>query len=519
MAQVFPRGVSQDEFDSAFKAFSNIVGEEWASYTEQDQLLYTDAYVPGELDEFIGGGFVAPASVEEVQAVVRAANRHKVPIWPLSTGRNLAYGGAAPLMRGTVMLDLKRMNRILEVDEDLAYAVVEPGVSFFDLYQYFQENDIKLWTSVPGPGWGSIIGNGLEHGIGYGYYADHFDESCGLEIVLPSGELLRTGMGAMQNNSSWHTFNYGLGPAVEGIFTQSNYGIVTRMGRNLIPEPETYMSCEVNCRFDKGLEDIIEKLRPFKMDETIRNPLVVSNMEIIASFLSVRSQWYDGDGPIPDDVLETIQDALNLGRWNASFALYGSDVKVNDSWSRIKDAVKDIPGVEIHDRVYHPGDEILHPRDQSQAGIPSLNEFGLVNWLGAGGHIDFSPAGPMRGRDARIMADLVRSRTHEYGFDHLGGFYALGRSFLCVNTLIFRKNNPEDMQRVRELFTVLIQDFAERGYAEYRTHLAYMEQVAGTFNYNDNSMLRFQETLKDAIDPEGIIAPGKSGIWPQRYRG
>jgi 4-cresol dehydrogenase (hydroxylating) len=71
---------------------------------------------------------------------------------------------------------------------------------------------------------------------------------------------------------------------------------------------------------------------------------------------------------------------------------------------------------------------------------------------------------------------------------------------------------------MRELFSVLIRKLAEKGYGEYRTHIAYMEQVAKTFDYNNHAMLRFQEKLKDAIDPNGIIAPGKSGVWPKNYR-
>ena len=87
-----------------------------------------------------------------------------------------------------------------EVNEELAYVVTEPGVSFFDLYRYFQEHGQRMWMSVPGPGWGSIIGNGMDGGIGYGYYSDHFASSAGLEIVLANGELMRTGMGAMSNS-------------------------------------------------------------------------------------------------------------------------------------------------------------------------------------------------------------------------------------------------------------------------------------------------------------------------------
>lgn len=518
MAAPLPKNITQKDFDKAFREFVTIAGERWASSAQTDREQYIDPYNPGDALEFVSGGFVAPASVEEVQAIVKVANKYKLPLWPVSTGKNLAYGGAAPLVPGTVVLDLKRMNRIIEVNEELAYVIVEPGVSFFDLYRYFQEKGHKLWMSVPGPGWGSVIGNGLERGIGYGYFSDHFVSSAGLEIVLPNGELLRSGMGAMSNNSSAALLACGFGPSIEGLFTQSNYGVVTKMARHLLPEPEYYLSCEVNCQFDEGLEQIVEKLRPFKLDETIHNPIVISNLELIASFLSVRSQWYEGEGPIPDSILPTVQEKLKLGRWNASFALYGTEVKVNDSWKRIQKAVQAIPGIELHSRAYRPGDEILHPRDQSQAGIPSLNEFGLVNWRGSGGHIDLSPVGPMTGEHARTINELVRNEIHNFGFDHLCGFYCEARVFRFVNTLVFRKNDAEEMRKVRELFAVLVDKLAEKGYGEYRTHIAYMEQVARTFDYNDHAMLKFQEAIKDAIDPQGIIAPGKSGIWPKSYR-
>ena len=153
-----------------------------------------------------------------------------------------------------------------------------------------------------------------------------------------------------------------------------------------------------------------------------------------------------------------------------------------------------------------------------QAGIPSLNEFGLVNWMGPGGHIDLSPIGPMTGEHARAINELMRNEIRRFGFDQLCGFYCEARAFRFVNTLIFRKNNPEEMKRVRKLYTSLVNKLAQKGYGEYRTHLAYMEQVAQTFDYNDHALLKFQQTIKDAVDPEGVIAPGKSGIWPKSYR-
>jgi FAD binding domain len=77
---------------------------------------------------------VSPASVEEVQAVVRAANKYGVPLSPVATGKNNGYGGAAPRLAGAVVVNTgAQMNKILEVNERCGYALLEPGVSNFDL--------------------------------------------------------------------------------------------------------------------------------------------------------------------------------------------------------------------------------------------------------------------------------------------------------------------------------------------------------------------------------------------------
>jgi 4-cresol dehydrogenase (hydroxylating) flavoprotein subunit len=71
----------------------------------------------------------------------------------------------AARVRGSILFDLgARMNRILEVNEKFAYALVEPGVTFFDMYKYIQDHNLKLWVDVPDLGGGSILGNTSERG-------------------------------------------------------------------------------------------------------------------------------------------------------------------------------------------------------------------------------------------------------------------------------------------------------------------------------------------------------------------
>ena len=91
------------------------------------------------------------------------------------------------------------------------YALVEPGVSYFDLYRYIQEHKLKVWIDPPDPGWGSPMGNSLERGGGRTPMRDHFASVCGMEIVLANGEIMRTGMGAMPGSKPGSSTNMASG--------------------------------------------------------------------------------------------------------------------------------------------------------------------------------------------------------------------------------------------------------------------------------------------------------------------
>ena len=125
MTQILPPGMSAADFAEALQALRKIVGNEHV-LTGEALASYADPYsIVADDAAHAASAAVAPASTAQVQEIVRAANQHGMPLWPVSCGKNFAYGGAAPRMAGTVVLDLKRMNRILEVSEDDGYALVE----------------------------------------------------------------------------------------------------------------------------------------------------------------------------------------------------------------------------------------------------------------------------------------------------------------------------------------------------------------------------------------------------------
>jgi len=160
-------GVSESAVAGAVEAFVEALGAEAVLTSEDDLREYRDPYDFKGSDEYTASAVVMPRSVEDVQAVVRIANEFGVPLWTFGQGRNNAYGGAAPRVKRSILVSLREMNRVLEVNEELAYALVEPGVRFFDLHDHLLAGGYKLWPSIPDIGWGSVVGNTLEYGRGY----------------------------------------------------------------------------------------------------------------------------------------------------------------------------------------------------------------------------------------------------------------------------------------------------------------------------------------------------------------
>jgi 4-cresol dehydrogenase (hydroxylating) len=516
---VLPPGLTESDFADALEQFRRAVGKEHV-FTGDQLASYIDPYsIAGDSGAHAAAAAVAPDSTEEVQAVLKVANQFGVPLWPISCGKNHGYGGAAPRMPGTVVLDLNRMNRILEVNVESGYALLEPGVSYFDLYRHIQEKGYKLWLDVPDPGWGSVVGNALERGVGYTPYGDHFMMQCGMEVVLPNSEVVRTGMGAMPGNNTWQLFKYGYGPYIDGMFTQSNFGVVTKMGIWLMPEPPGYRPYMISFEREDDIEQVVEILRPLKVNSIIQNAATIRSLLLVAGINATRSQYHKGPGPIPDSAAKKIMADQEIGMWNFYGALYGPPPIMDTLWTLIRDSFARIPGAKFFTPEDRKSDnDVLKHRALTMRGVPRLTEYSFVNWVGSGGHIGFSPVSPIKGPEALQQYRMVRDRLHQHGFDYMSVFAIGWRELHHVVELIFDRSNQDEMRRARECFEILIREAAAAGYGEYRTHISFMDQIARTYGWNNGAMMKLSELLKDALDPKGILAPGKQGIWPRRYR-
>lgn len=534
-----PPNVTPTQWQSALTAFRNTVGAQWVFSSDEDAGLYRDAYSPywNEPEERMPSAAVAPASVEEVQAVVRIANQFGIPLYPISTGKNLGYGGSAPTMSGSVVVDLKRMNKIIEVNDKRNYAIVEPGVSYFDLYDYIKERKLKVWIDVPDPGWGGVIGNALDRGVGHTWYLyrDHFWSHCGMEVVLPNGEVMRTGMGAMPGSNAWGDFRSNFGPYVDGLFSQAGFGIVTKMGFHLMPEPEHFLHKKI---YPPRREDIIPLV-------DVANELEDQGMIGMALYESpmFSAQFQDpalrAIGLAPDvwngNAINRYAAEKGVAPWELGVSFYGPEAVNEAKWQYAKSRFqKAIPGVRFEDyeslRFPLTAEQEDAVKHKVLVGVPNMNVFTLsarnrTNPEPADGHLLFSPTFARSGEELlkaqRIFTEGMRDMKVDYPMAY-GPFSAPFtwnfRAFVLATGMPTSRSNPEVNKLSRETMEKLITLGAQHGYGEYRTPPAFQDQVMSTYNFNNNILRTFCETLKDAVDPRGIIAPGRGGFWPRTYR-
>lgn len=212
----------------------------------------------------------------------------------------------------------------------------------------------------------------------------------------------------------------------------------------------------------------------------------------------------------------------DLPYWSAEFRFWGPERVIDAQWECTKEKFGAISGATFSDGRYYrfPADvDDTDPALLVALGIPNLGVFGLLQ---GGGHLGFSPIIPMTG-EAIFKAQKVYGELYaELGLPVGNQFAALPWSYyrraLVMLFGIPTSHDVESNRQGRRVFERLVEVSAENGWGEYRTHVAFMDKVAEAYSYNDHALRRFHETIKDAVDPNGILSAGRYGIWPKHLR-
>jgi len=121
----------------------------------------------------------------------------------------------------------------------------------------------------------------------------------------------------------------------------------------------------------------------------------------------------------------------------------------------------------------------------------------------------FAPVSVAKGSETVAQMNLAKAILNEHGLDYVAEFIVGMRDLHHVVDVLFDRSDPEETQRAHACFSKLLTEFGKRGYAVYRVNTAFMDQAADLYGPTKRAI---DQKIKRALDPNGILAPGKSGI-------
>jgi 4-cresol dehydrogenase (hydroxylating) flavoprotein subunit len=480
-----------------------------------------------------------PETRTEVQDCVRIANRYRVPLYPVSSGKNWGYGSRVPV-RDAALLHLGRLNRILDFDEDLGYVTIEPGVTQRQLFEFLRARNSRLWMDATGASPEcSIVGNTMERGFGHTPMGDHCANACGLEVVLPDGEVLETGFSRFPGATTGALGRWGVGPSLDGLFSQSNLGIVTRMSVWLMPAPEHFEAFFFMSRDEQGLGPLIDALRPLRMSGTLRSVVHVGNdYKVLAA--SSQYPWAEmqGRAPLDREYMAAVRAKLGIGCWNASGGLYGTRRQVTEAKRLLRRALAGkVDRLQfVNDRLLglmtrfagpfrmatgwdvRPTLKVLGPVYNLLRGVPTDQPLRSAYWRkrtsvpadpdpdrDGCGLLWCSPVVPNTGQHAMTVAALACRLLLEHGFEpQMSISLATERTLVCVITISYDREEPGEDAKALACYQRLHRELLALGYPPYRSSTLSMDASVGQARFG-----AVLSSLKTALDPNMVLAPGR----------
>ena len=521
------------EFEVAL-GVENVVRSNSASPNLADATFPTHAFVPAVL---------RPGTVAEVQICIRLAARNQLQIHPISTGKNWGYGSAVPFADSCLLIDLGRLNRILEYDDHLGYVVIEPGVTQQQLYDFLQQNGGRFWMDATGSSPScSIIGNTLERGFGHTPFSDHFANSCAYQVVLPSGELIETGLAAMTESATKNVFRWGVGPFVDGLFSQSRFGVVTRMTIWLMPAPESFLPFFFKCRYDAALPRLIEVLREARQSGILQSSVhIVNDYRVLCGMQQYPWEEANGKTPLSPELITTFRKRDGFGAWNGSGALYGPAPLVKTMQKLLGRLLRPhvnslhftsetlLEFAKKHTAFLSPLSGInlkktlnlIVPSIELLRGRPTSHPMNTVYWRkripmpdnpnpdrDRCGLLWSAPVCPADGHSAVKLSQIVTETLITGGFEPFLSFTLISpRALIGVISISYDRDLPGEDDKALATNNLLNERLMAAGFPPYRLGVQSMQF------WDKHQKLRALSPLEAALDPQSFLSPGHYSLY------
>ncbi|WP_086047892.1 FAD-binding oxidoreductase [Hugenholtzia roseola] len=475
-----------------------------------------------------------PTSSEQLSAALKILNLYKLPFYVVSGGKNIGLGSALPPVEDSILIDLSKMNKILHLDEEMAYITLEAGVTFEQVATYLEKQGSNLMMdSIGSTGKASVIGNAAERGHGMGMYADRFQNVCGFEVVLPTGEIIQTGFAAYGRDCKLAPLaKSGVGASLDGLFTQSNLGIITKLSFWLKPKNDFLQTFLFEIDSDLHLATLTDLWRNLRLKGLQASLRIFSDTRLIAIHTQITSEqaWTEtlrkelrqkvgidskwvgfggiyslseahaqADRQILTEKLtlltkklrffdaQSLQNATTEAEKQAALFFYENSV--------LRGLVSDKP----LDMCYWRKAD----REQTQEARADLYQAIHKDKCGV---IWYCPIIPQKGTDLLKCIDLVENISQKYQLEiNIGFFFIAERAIDITGAICYDRLQAGADQRALRCQDEILQNLIAQGYAPYRLGVQSMSLI----KHLDLDTQLFLRRLKNQLDPFGLYAEGR----------
>jgi len=504
----------------------------------------------GKPQQFAGAIQVLQESA--IPQLLSLANSVGAKLHPVSTNNNWGYGSILVDKDPVYLLDLSALNAITPTNKELGLITIGPGVTQQQLHDYLVENDWPHMVPVTGAGPScSLLSNALERGYGITPYTDHFYACNAVKAYLPHPDLceqkLSSAVSALDqsgNDFIDKTFKWGLGPYIDGLFTQSNLGVVTEMTLRLAKKPSSFCAFYIQIFEGDNFAEAVSFIRDLLESQSgmVGSINLMDKRRLVSMTCENPNVENNPIEPLSDEQVNKLADSKRLPEWMIVGSIYGEQPVVNFVKKYIKQkgkklgrilfsdslllkfahqfvrlplnfvpAFKDVKGQltslkEGIDIMLGEPNQVALPLpywrnksakgDKSRSLDPASENCGLL-W--------YAPLIPMDPNSLKQFVSFVRSTMLKYKLDPLITFTNLKHD--CIDStvpLVFDKSDSSEETRALNCLHELITEGCKNGFVPYRLPIHEQQQI-------DKSSAYWQtiKVLKNAMDPNNILSPGK----------
>lgn len=489
----------------------SIAGKEWVNANPAVTQSYVTRAIMG-LVAVPPEVVVRATNVEQIRKILMLASENHIPVTPAAGGASGGY--ACPTVTpGGILLDLNNMNRILEVNEDSRYVVIESGVRSGVIWAYFRKNYPRWAPPIPdgAPPAATLMGDAIERGFSLvtSKHGPQGDLILGMEIVVPNGDIIRTGSWALKemgNDVPVEPFyKYGVGPDLHSLFlgSQGAMGVVTKLAIQIVPHPEFKTVVAYGSNSCKDITMAALEVMKHEIGVMVQG----GNLELSTTLVphkevskeTVPKPW---KRPTDSTHWQGIQQAAP--EWSMNFEIWGHDQahfdwqvnKVHSIMKSFQEKKWDIQRWDIHprqiaSRLKKPN-KIAIAYGQYQAGFVFITWY--LPWTGI-----------------PTFCEFYNKCLMDHGLAPVMWYASIdnGRMAICMPTVVYDSTNPESIRAVYDVDRITTEEFIKHGWLNYRPSA----EIHAPITYSKlPTYMKYLRKVKEMFDPNYIMHPGRLGL-------